>query len=203
MAHGELEVSRAATRAMWMISRSAGAPGATGKPETVSALVQLLGDVWPVEVRREVLWMLSEIAGSESVRPIASTARTPRFAGRLPAGARTDSGSGIGGRIAGGDEQSPRVLQVSPGPIAPRARSGGVQGIRARSWCPSGRRVFVRCELKPVGTWPPCGPPVHAPRHPQRMIGSRSPRERDTAAANSTSQSGVAGDLVDLEIDED
>ena len=79
VAHGELEVSRAATRAMWVISRSVGAPGATGKPETVSALVQLLGDVWPVEVRREVLWMLSEIAGSESVRPIANLLEHPEL----------------------------------------------------------------------------------------------------------------------------
>ena len=79
MARGELEVSHAAKRAMWTITRTAGAPEATGKPETVGVLVQLLGDARPGEVRREVLWMLSEIAGSESVGPIAALLEHPEL----------------------------------------------------------------------------------------------------------------------------
>jgi hypothetical protein len=74
---GEFEVGRAAKRALWTITRAVGAPGASGKPETVAALASLLDDTQPVDVRREVLWMLSEIAGSETVRQIATLLAHP------------------------------------------------------------------------------------------------------------------------------
>jgi HEAT repeat protein len=74
---GELEVGRTAKRALWTITRTVGAPGASGKPETIAALALLLDDTQPVDVRREVLWMLSEIAGSEAVRPIAALLTHP------------------------------------------------------------------------------------------------------------------------------
>jgi HEAT repeat protein len=68
-----LEVGRATKRAMWKIVRTVGAPGAKGKKMTVARLVELLSDEQPVAVRREVLWMLSEIGeGSQVVDPIAS-----------------------------------------------------------------------------------------------------------------------------------
>jgi HEAT repeat protein len=67
-----LEVGRAAKRALWKIVRTVGAPGARGKRPTARRLVELLADDQPVAVRREVLWMISEIGdGSEVVEPVA------------------------------------------------------------------------------------------------------------------------------------
>ena len=68
----ELEVGRAAKRAMWKIVRHVGRPGAEAeKKPVVMALLALLGENWPVALRRDVLWMLSEIAGDEAVDQIA------------------------------------------------------------------------------------------------------------------------------------
>ena len=69
----ELEVARAAKRGLWKIVHHAGRPGAGNKKrEVVGELVELLGDEQPVPVRREVLWMLSEIGTRRSIRPIAA-----------------------------------------------------------------------------------------------------------------------------------
>jgi hypothetical protein len=68
---GPLEVSRAAKRAMWKIVRTAGAPDASGKEDVCAELVDLLDDSQAVAIRREVLWMLSEIGGNEQVPAIA------------------------------------------------------------------------------------------------------------------------------------
>jgi len=72
-AEGELEVRRAAQRAMWKIVRHAGHPAAPAadRQKVVQALNELLADSQPAAMRREVLWMLSEIAGDESVDRIA------------------------------------------------------------------------------------------------------------------------------------
>ncbi|NQU22071.1 MAG: hypothetical protein HQ567_12365 [Candidatus Nealsonbacteria bacterium] len=70
VATGELEVARAATRAMWKIVRTVGAPGfdAAKKSAVVSALTGLLVDATqPAAVLREVIWMLSEIGGDETI----------------------------------------------------------------------------------------------------------------------------------------
>ena len=68
-----LEVGRAAKRALWKVVRTVGAPGAKGKKMTVTRLLELLSDEQPVAVRREVLWMLSEIGeGSQVVDPVAA-----------------------------------------------------------------------------------------------------------------------------------
>jgi hypothetical protein len=71
VASGPLEVSRAAERAMWKIVRTVGAPDASGKEGVCAELVDLLDDTQPVSVRREVLWMLSEIGGDAEVPAIA------------------------------------------------------------------------------------------------------------------------------------
>lgn len=68
-----LEIGRAAKRGMWKIVRHAGRPGAGAeKAAVVAELIGLLGDDQPTAVRREVLWMLSEIGGDESVEAIAA-----------------------------------------------------------------------------------------------------------------------------------
>lgn len=69
----DLEVARAAQRAMWQIVRYTGRSGADGeKKAVVEKLLLLLGDGRPAALRRDVLWMLSEIAGDEAVAPIAA-----------------------------------------------------------------------------------------------------------------------------------
>ncbi len=71
-AGSELEVGRSAKRAMWKIVRHVGRPGADAeKKPVVAALLSLLGENWPAALRRDVLWMLSEIAGEDAVPRIA------------------------------------------------------------------------------------------------------------------------------------
>jgi len=72
MTDGDLEVARAAKRALWKIVRHTGRPGADEEKKAVETRLRgLLSDDQPVAVRREVLWMLSEIAGMRSVKPMA------------------------------------------------------------------------------------------------------------------------------------
>ena len=72
MADEDVEVMRAGKRALWKIVRRAGRPRARDEKRAVAAeLIGLLGDDQPTSVRREVLWMLSEIGGLKSIQPIA------------------------------------------------------------------------------------------------------------------------------------
>jgi HEAT repeat protein len=76
MTDDEPEVARAAKRGLWQIVRYTGRPGANREKRAVETeLVALLGDDQPVAVRREVLWMLSEIGARRSIRPIAQLLR--------------------------------------------------------------------------------------------------------------------------------
>jgi HEAT repeat protein len=69
----DLEVARAAKRGLWKIVRHVGRPGAGKEKRAVTdKLIELLSDEQPVPVRREVLWMLSEIGNRNSVKPIAA-----------------------------------------------------------------------------------------------------------------------------------
>jgi HEAT repeat protein len=70
--HQPLEVTRAAKRAMWKIVHAAGAPGAANRKETSAQLVVIVTGDYPDEVRREVMWMISEISDSEAVEPVAA-----------------------------------------------------------------------------------------------------------------------------------
>lgn len=71
MAHENFEVVRAAKRGLWEITRHSGRPGAENERQgTVKALIPLLKTGPTTKTKREVLWMLSEIAGDEAVEPI-------------------------------------------------------------------------------------------------------------------------------------
>jgi HEAT repeat protein len=73
MADKKLEVARAAKRGLWKIVRHVGRPkAAKEKVAVINRLVELLGNDQPVPVRREVLWMLSEIGNRKSIKPIAA-----------------------------------------------------------------------------------------------------------------------------------
>ena len=66
-----LEVGRAAKRAIWKIVRHVGRPGADREKRAVVAeLIGLLGPAQPAAVRREAMWMLSEIGGDETVHAL-------------------------------------------------------------------------------------------------------------------------------------
>ncbi|UCC99963.1 MAG: HEAT repeat domain-containing protein [Phycisphaerales bacterium] len=72
MTDNDLEVARAAKRALWKLVRDAGRPRAGRQTRAVEAeLIGLLGDDQAVLVRREALWMLSEIGGRNSIKPVA------------------------------------------------------------------------------------------------------------------------------------
>lgn len=69
--HQDIEVARAAKRGLWALVRHVGRPGAEKQRKPVVAeLCGLLGENQPDTVRREVLWMLSEIGGDETVAAI-------------------------------------------------------------------------------------------------------------------------------------
>ncbi len=70
---GKTEVARAAGRGLENIVRTVGAPGAQATKSTViRELLDLLSDGQPVTLRRDILWLLSEIGGGESVESIAA-----------------------------------------------------------------------------------------------------------------------------------
>ncbi len=67
----DLEVARAAKRGLWKIVHTVGRPGNDAERKAVVAeLIPALKS--EVVVRREILWMLSEIGGDESVDSIAA-----------------------------------------------------------------------------------------------------------------------------------
>jgi HEAT repeat protein len=67
----KLEVGRAAKRGLWVVVRYVGRPGAGAeRGPVVDRLCTLLGDDQPVALRRDVLWMLSEIGDDRAVDAI-------------------------------------------------------------------------------------------------------------------------------------
>lgn len=72
------EVARAANRALWNLVRAQGALGAQGRQETGAKLVSLLGPETSTEVRREILWMISELCDTnQAVRSVAAVLEDP------------------------------------------------------------------------------------------------------------------------------
>ena len=72
MGSGDFEVARKAKRALYIITRHAGRPGAANEASAAeSALITALRRN-QATVRREALWMLSEIGGDRAVRPMAA-----------------------------------------------------------------------------------------------------------------------------------
>jgi len=75
---GELEIARAANRAMQNIVYHAGRPGASDEAKAVSAeLIKLVAPEPPLQFRRDVLWMIWQIAGPEAVEPVAALLGNP------------------------------------------------------------------------------------------------------------------------------
>lgn len=69
----KFEIARAANRAMQNIVYHAGRPGASEEATAVSAeLIKLVGAEPPLQFRRDVMWMIWQIAGPEAVGPVAA-----------------------------------------------------------------------------------------------------------------------------------
>lgn len=79
MSDPDFETARCAKRALLKIVRHAGRPGAAKEGKAVEQeLIALLRD-GPVPVRREVLWMLSEIGGDDAITPVAALLKDPEL----------------------------------------------------------------------------------------------------------------------------
>ena len=72
VSHPDFEVVRAAKRALWKIVRHAGRPHAQAERKAVERELIKLLDRGDPNVRREFVWMLSEIGGNASVSPLAA-----------------------------------------------------------------------------------------------------------------------------------
>ncbi len=68
----DFEVARSAKRALYLILRHAGRPGAANESKNVQREILKLLTHEAMVVRREALWMLSEIAGEDAVAPMAA-----------------------------------------------------------------------------------------------------------------------------------
>lgn len=77
MASSDLECARAATRALWSIVRYAGRPGAAKEAARVSNELALLIADGGAGIRREFLWMLSEIGDGDVVHVITALLSEP------------------------------------------------------------------------------------------------------------------------------
>jgi len=71
MAHQDFEIARAAKRALWRIVRYSARPKADKARKAVQMELVFLLQTTPVPVRREILWMLSEMGDSHAVGLIA------------------------------------------------------------------------------------------------------------------------------------
>ncbi len=75
---GKFEIARSANRAMQNIVYHAGRPGAADEARAVSAeLIKLVGAEPPLQFRRDVMWMIWQIAGAEAVEPVAALLDNP------------------------------------------------------------------------------------------------------------------------------
>ncbi len=72
MADGDFELARKAKRALYRVVRHVGQPSAAREHRAVERqLILLLGSA-PSPVRREIVWMLSEIGGARAIGPMAA-----------------------------------------------------------------------------------------------------------------------------------
>jgi hypothetical protein len=121
---GELEVSRAAKRAIWKIVRTVGAPGVSTREraDVVETLIGLLSHRQLGHLRRDLLWMLSEITCDEcGIGAIAALLSDPDL--------REDARCALE-RIPG--DESLAALKVAMDAVPDDFTMNIVQSLRAR-----------------------------------------------------------------------
>lgn len=145
MADKNLETRRAATRGLWQVTRHAGRPDAeTEKGAVVGELLPLLDWKRPAAVRREVLWMLSELGGDECVEPIAVVLRSERL--------REDARGALE-RLPGAKslEALQAALEAAPPDFKPAiAQSLRNRGVPVRGFPCLKRVPMKQTEVKPL-----------------------------------------------------
>jgi HEAT repeat protein len=72
MADEDFELARKAKRALYLVVRHVGHPAAVRERRAVERQLILMLASSPSRVRREVVWMLSEIAGDRAIGPMAA-----------------------------------------------------------------------------------------------------------------------------------
>jgi HEAT repeat protein len=72
MVDGDYELGRKCKRALYLVVRHAGGPGAGEERQAVERELIVVLDSSPSRVRREVVWMLSEIGSELAVRAVAA-----------------------------------------------------------------------------------------------------------------------------------
>ena len=72
MGDGNFELARKGKRALYLVVRHAGRPGAGEECQAVERELILVLGSGPSRVRREVVWMLSEIGSAGAVKPMAA-----------------------------------------------------------------------------------------------------------------------------------
>ncbi len=72
MADQDFELARKAKRALYRVVRHVGHPAAARERKAVERQLILLLDSSPARVRRELVWMLSEIGSTRAIRPMAA-----------------------------------------------------------------------------------------------------------------------------------
>ena len=76
--HEDREVARAAERGLWTVVRHGGRPDAgEERAAIVAALLPLLAEGQPDSLRREAVWMVSEIGGDDAVPSLAILLESP------------------------------------------------------------------------------------------------------------------------------
>ncbi len=137
-ASGDFEIVRAAKRALWKIVRHVGRPGAEDeRTPVVEALTKLLGARRPPTVRREVLWMLSELAvGGRAVRRVAGLLSDPELCEDARMALERIPGEESLAALQKGLESAPAELKTNIAQSL-RARGVDVPGLPCRKLVPS------------------------------------------------------------------
>lgn len=136
-----LEVGRAAQRGLWKIVRHTGRPGADNdRHAVVTALLPLLAGERPEAVRREAIWMLSEIAGDEAVRPLHRLLQEPVLREDARLALQRIPGSASLSALKSALEQAPEDFKIN---IAQSLRARGVEvpGLPCQKLVPSRERA--------------------------------------------------------------
>lgn len=146
MADKDFNVARAAKRATWKIVRDAGRPEAAElRKAVVGELLGLLGDDRPAAVRREVLWMLSEIGCCETVEPMAQLLSNKELREDARMALQRIPGEKSLAALKAGLEAAPEDFKINIAQSL-RARGVDVPGIPCRKLVPT-----KKTKVKPVG----------------------------------------------------
>ncbi len=139
MTDANREVALAAKRALAQIVHDAGRRGAEEQKKAVIAeLPLLLGDGRPAAVRREVLWLISEIGGDESVNAVAALLTNPELREDARCVLQRIPGDKSLAALRAGLESLPADFRPA---VAESLRAGASRSadIRTRSWFPPSR----------------------------------------------------------------